>query len=111
VITAASGYSSAYDRVMWTLAVGEPSWKINTDGGWDFVPILIALVGLLILKVVFRIRLRWYVVTAIVLLAPLFRALGDVVGMPAAVGMALVVATVGITAARRSKPDEGRPNV
>jgi hypothetical protein len=84
-------------------AVGEPSWRINVDGGWDFVPLALAVGALLVLRIVFGVTLRWYVVAGVVLAAPLFRALGDRVGMPVAVGVALIVATVAVPAFRRSR--------
>jgi hypothetical protein len=96
---------------MGRLAFGEPSWRINVDGGWDVVPLVMAAAALLILKVVFRVTLRWYVVVAAFLLAPLFRAFADRIGMPIAVGLALLVATVVITGARRSRPADPSPDV
>jgi len=94
------------------LAVGEPSWRINTDGGWDVVPLLIASGALLVLKVIFAVRIRWYVALGAVLVAPLFRAFADRVGMPVAVGLALLVAAIAVPAARRSGgPGHPRPNV
>jgi hypothetical protein len=94
---------------MASLAVGEPSWSINADGGWDFVPIVIACATLLVLKVIFRVTLRWYVVAAVVLVAPLFRALADDVGMPPAIAMTLIFVAVAIFATRRSATP-GRPS-
>jgi hypothetical protein len=90
---------------MGRLAYGDPSWRINIDGGWDAVPLLLALGFLLVLKVVFRVRIRWYLALGVVLAAPLFRAFADRVGMPVAVGLALLILAVVVPAARRS----GRP--
>jgi hypothetical protein len=86
------------------LGYGEPSWVINLDGGWDLVPIVIAAVALLLLRVVFGVRLRWPVVLAVVLLAPLFRAWGDRIGMPLASALALVVAGGVVLATRGRRP-------
>lgn len=85
------------------IAVGDPSWRINVDGDWDFVPLALAVGALLVLRIVFGVTLRWYVVAGVVLAAPLFRALGDRVGMPVAVGIALIVAAVAVPAFRRSQ--------
>ncbi|HSL11399.1 MAG TPA: hypothetical protein VLA82_08815 [Actinomycetota bacterium] len=84
------------------LGYGDPSWRINADGGWDFVPLLLACGALLVLRIVFGVRIRWYLALAVVLAAPLFRAFGDRVGMPVAVGLALLVTAVAVPAARRS---------
>lgn len=94
------------------LAFGEPSWQINTDGGWDVVPVLIAAGALLVLKVLYGVRIHWHIAVGAVLLAPLFRAFADRVGMPVAVGLALLIATIAVPAARRSgRPGGPRPNV
>jgi hypothetical protein len=97
--------------MMW-LGFGEPSWRINTDGGWDVVPVLLAIGALLVLKVVFQVTIRWYVALVVVLVAPLFRAFADRVGMPVAVGLAMILLAVAVPAARRSgREDPPRPNV
>lgn len=94
------------------IAFGEPSWQINTDGGWDVVPLVMAAVALLVLRIVFKVPIRWYVAVGVVLVAPLFRAFADRVGMPVAVGLALIVMTIAVPAVRRSDPPgPPRPNV
>jgi hypothetical protein len=93
------------------LGYGEPSWVINLDGGWDLVPIVIAAVALLLLRVVFGVRLRWPVVLAVVLLAPLFRAWGDRIGMPLASALALAVAGGVVLATRGRRPGTPRSGV
>jgi hypothetical protein len=85
------------------LAYGDPSWRINVDGGWDFVPLILAAGALFVLKVVFGVTIRWYLAAAVVLAAPLFRAFADRIGMPVAVGLALVVTSVVLSAVRRSR--------
>ena len=95
-----------------SLGVGEPSWRINVDGGWDFVPVLLAIGALVVLKVLFGVTIRWYIAVGAILLAPLFRAFADRIGMPVAVGLALVIATIAVPAVRRSgRPGPPRPNV
>jgi hypothetical protein len=71
------------------VAFGEPSWQMNVDGRWDVVPLVIAAVALLLLRVVLRVRLTPIVVIGVVLAAPLFRALADRTGFPRAVAAAL----------------------
>ena len=93
---------------MGRLAYGDPSWQINVDGGWDFVPLVLAAGALFLLKAVFGVTIRWYVALAVVLIAPLFRAFADRIGMPVAVGLALAVTCVAVPAARRSSR-RGRP--
>lgn len=88
---------------MGRLAYGDPSWRINVDGGWDAVPLLLAMGALLVLKVVFGVRIRWYLALGVVLAAPLFRAFADRVGMPVAVALALLVMAVAAPTARRSR--------
>ena len=83
-------------------AVGEPSWRNNVDGGWDVVPLVIALGALLVLKLIFGVRIRWYLALGVILAAPLFRAFGDRVGMPVAAALALLVVAVAVPTARRS---------
>ena len=102
-----------YDRTMeLVIGLGEPSWRRLTDGGWDFVPVVIAVIALLLLRVVFRVRLRWPLVLAVVLVAPLYRAVADRVGMPLAVSVALILTAVVVYGVRRSKPPGSpRPNV
>ena len=94
------------------LAYGDPSWRINVDGGWDAVPLLIAIGAVLVLKVVFGVRIRRAVALAAVLVAPLFRAFADRIGMPVAVGIALLVMAVAVPAVRRSgRPGPPSPSV
>ena len=74
------------------IAFGEPSWQMNVDGRWDVVPLVIAAVALLLLRVVLRVRLTPIVVLGVVLAAPLFRALADRTGFTRTVAVALAFA-------------------
>ena len=70
------------------LGVGGPAQAFDSNGGWDFVPILIAALGLLLLRFGTRVRIT----PIVVLLAPLYRAAADAAGFPLMVLVTLVVA-------------------
>jgi hypothetical protein len=74
------------------LGVGGPAHAFDPNGGWDLLPVLIAIVGLLLLKVIFRVRITPIVVLVAVLLAPLYRAAADAAGFPRTVLITVVVA-------------------
>ena len=74
------------------LGVGGPAQAFDSNGGWDFVPILIAALGLLLLRFGTRVRITPIVVLVVVLLAPLYRAAADAAGFPLMVLVTLVVA-------------------
>ena len=76
------------------VAFGEPSWQMNVDGRWDVVPLVIAAVALLLLRVLLRVRLTPIVIVGTVLAAPLFRALADRAGFTGTVAAALAFAAV-----------------
>jgi hypothetical protein len=82
------------------VAFGEPSWQMNVDGRWDVVPLVIAAVALLLLRVVLRVRLTPIVIIGVVLAAPLFRALADRTGFPRAVAVALAFGAMAAIAIR-----------
>ena len=79
------------------LGVGGPAQAFDQNGGWDFVPILIAAAGLLLLRFGLRVRITPIVVLVTVLLGPLYRAAADAAGFPLMVLVTLVV--VGFVAA------------
>jgi hypothetical protein len=90
-------------------AIGEPLGARLGAGGWDFFPLLLAAVFLLVLRVVLGVRLRWQLVLAVVLLAPLVRAIGDRVGMPLTLAVVLAATWVVVLAARSARPPQPGP--
>jgi hypothetical protein len=74
---------------MMPVAFGEPSWQMNVEGRWDLVPLVIAAVALVLLRVVFRVRLTPAVILGTVLAAPLFRAVADHAGFTRTVAITL----------------------
>jgi hypothetical protein len=73
------------------LALGGPHQAFPA-GGWDFLPVFIAVAALVGLKVWLHVRITPVVVLVTVLAAPLYRAAADAVGFPLAVMITLVVA-------------------
>jgi len=93
------------------LGLGGPAQAFPA-GGWDFLPVVIAVVALVVLKVWVRVRITPIVVLVTVLVAPLYRAAADAMGFPLAVLISLVVA--GFFAASppaRRAPRPRPPNV
>lgn len=86
------------------LAVGDAVSPRAGGGGWDLVPVAIAVGALVVLRVLFRVHLRWPVVLGLFLVAPLFRAGADRIGMPVAVLLALLMTAVAVAAIRRGRP-------
>lgn len=86
------------------VAVGDAVSPRAAGGGWDLVPVAIAVGALLVLRVLFGVRPRWPVVLGIFLLAPLFRAGADRIGMPVAVLLALLTTAAAVAAIRRGRP-------
>jgi hypothetical protein len=79
------------------IAVGEPSLGLTTDGAhWDFGPLFLAVVGLIVIRLVLHVRIRWYVAVMAVLLAPLAIAFAGWVGPP----IAFATAAIALVAAR-----------
>jgi hypothetical protein len=91
-------------------AIGEPLGARLGAGGWDFFPLLLAAVFLLVLKVVLGVRLRWQLVLTVVLLAPLARAVGDRAGMAMTLSVVIVATAVVVLAARRGRPPQPGPS-
>jgi integral membrane sensor domain MASE1 len=89
------------------IALGEPSWRINVDGRWDFVPLAIAAIALVVLRVLFGVRIRPWIVLAVVLAAPLYAAVAGAVGYPLASAVTCaftLVAAVAVRRTRRARP-------
>lgn len=91
-------------------AIGEPLGARLGGGGWDFLPLLMAAVFLLILRVILGVRLRWQLILAVILLAPLVRAVGDRVGVLLTLAVVLAVTWVVVLAARRARPPHPGPS-
>jgi hypothetical protein len=92
------------------VAVGDAVSPRAGAGGWDLVPVAIAVGALIVLRVLFRVRLRWPVVLGLFLVAPLFRAGADRIGMPIAVLLALLTTAVAVAAIRRGGPRRFPPS-
>ncbi|HEY7401514.1 MAG TPA: hypothetical protein VH989_11550 [Actinomycetota bacterium] len=73
------------------VGVGGPVQAFPQHGGWDFVPLGIALLALVVLRLM-RYRITPVVALVTVLLAPLYRATADATGFPLTVLVTLVVA-------------------
>jgi hypothetical protein len=82
------------------LGLGGPPEAFDTSGGWDFVPVVIAIVALVLLKVLFYVRIGPVVALAVVLVAPLFRAVADAAGFSRTVTVTLLF--VALAAIQRS---------
>jgi hypothetical protein len=76
---------------------------INVDGRWDVVPIVIAIVGLILLKVLFRIRITPVLFVFVLLAAPLYRAAADAVGFTRGVSVTLMFLAIAALALRRNR--------
>ena len=74
------------------LGLGGPPQAFRTGGEWDFVPVVIAIVALVLLRVLFRVRIGPVTALAVVLAAPLFRAVADAAGFARTVIVTLVFA-------------------
>ncbi len=74
------------------LGLGGPPQAFDAGGEWDFVPVVIAVVALILLKVLFRVRIGPVVTIGVVLAAPLFRAVADAAGFARTVTVTLVFA-------------------
>jgi hypothetical protein len=91
------------------LALGEPSWERFTDGRFDAVPLLLAAVILVLMKLLLGVRMRWQVILGTVLAAPLLVGLSHHISYPLTV--ALLMLTVGVVSfvARHGGPPGGHP--
>ncbi|HEY7666864.1 MAG TPA: hypothetical protein VIE12_01940 [Actinomycetota bacterium] len=74
------------------LGLGGPPQAFEAGGEWDFVPVVIAIVALILLRVLFRMRIGPVTAIAVVLAAPLFRAVADAAGFARTVTVTLVFA-------------------
>ena len=84
------------------LGLGGPTQAFDASGEWDFVPVVIAIVALVLLKVLFRVRIGPVVVLAVILAAPLFRAVADAAGSTRTVTITLVFASPAAVAQRHA---------
>ena len=85
-----------------TLAVGEPSLGRAIGGGeFDATPLGLAVTVLLLIRVVFGIRVRWFVALAVVLAAPLLVAVSNKFSYP--MTLALVMAVGGAVSLARGR--------
>lgn len=87
------------------LAVGEPSLgRVTGDGELDATPLILAVAVLVLIKVVFGIRVRWYAALAVVLAAPLLVGLADEFSYPLTLALILAVGAIVSVASRRMDP-------
>lgn len=95
------------------LGLGGPPQAFDTSGQWDFVPIVIAIVALVLLKMLFRVRLTPVVILATVLIAPLYRAVADGTGFTPTIAVTLLFAGLASGAHRRAgrRPASPPPDV
>lgn len=85
------------------MALGGPIQAFEPGGGWDLVPLVIAVIALVLLRLLLRVRLTPVVVLVTVLAAPLFRAVADHAGFPRTVALTLGFAAVSAVAIRRPR--------
>jgi hypothetical protein len=85
------------------IAFGEPSWQMNVDGRWDLVPVVVAIVGLVLLRVLFAARITPLLVLVVLLAAPLYRAVADAVGFTRGVSVTLAFVAIAAVAVRRNR--------
>ena len=64
------------------LAFGEPALGRFAGGRFDFTPLIVAAGALLLLRIVFRFPMRWQLVLAGILAAPLLIALSHEISYP-----------------------------
>jgi hypothetical protein len=87
------------------LAVGEPSLgRVTGDGELDVTPLILAVTVLLLIKMVFRIRIRWYSALVVVLAAPLLVGLSNEFSYPLTLALVLAVGAIVSGARRRMDP-------
>jgi hypothetical protein len=89
------------------LGLGGPHQAFPAGGEWDLVPVVIAVVALILLKVLFRLRIGPVTALAAVLAAPLFRAVADAAGFARTVTVTLVFA---VLVAIPQRHPRGRPH-
>jgi hypothetical protein len=85
------------------LAYGDPSWGRFVDGRFDFTPVIVAAIGLFLLRALFRVRIGWPAGLGALLLAPLFVALAGHIGLLAATSSALIAASIVTISVRRTR--------
>ena len=84
------------------LAVGEPSLGRVTGGGeLDATPLILAATVLVLIKVVFGIRVRWYAALVVVLAAPLLVGISKEFSYPLTLALVLAVGAIVSVARRR----------
>jgi hypothetical protein len=64
------------------LAYGEPALGRFAGGRFDFTPLIVAAGALLLLRIVFRVRMRWQLVLASILAAPLLVVISHEISYP-----------------------------
>jgi hypothetical protein len=90
------------------LAVGEPSWGRFTDGRFDFTPLLVTAVALLLLKIFFGFRMRWQLILGTVLAAPLLVGLSGHISYPLTTASLLATGAV-VSFVTRRRGSSGWP--
>jgi len=87
------------------LAVGEPSLgRVTGEGELDATPLILAVTVLVLIKVVFGIRVRWYAALVVVLAAPLLVGLSKQLSYPLTMALFLAGGAIVSVARRRMDP-------
>ena len=92
------------------LAVGEPSLgRVTGEGELDPTPLILAMTVLVLIRVVFGIRVRWYAALVVVLAAPLLVGLSKEFSYPLTLALILSVGAVLSVARRKTDPPTDHP--
>lgn len=85
------------------LSTGVPAWP-NLRPGYNLLPVFMVLVGLLVARFFFQLRLTGPVIGAVVLGGTLTAWLADAIGVLPATGLGLLVLAVSCAVIRRHQP-------
>jgi hypothetical protein len=96
--------------MLMALAVGEPSLgRVTGEGELDATPLILAVTVLVLIRVVFGIRVRWYAALVVVLAAPLLVGLANEFSYPLTLALVLVVGAI-VSVARRGMDPPADPS-
>lgn len=91
---------------MGVIATGVPTWP-EIGPGFDFSPLLLVLVALVVAPLFFRVRLTWWSIGALAVGGTLTAWLGDSVGLLPAIAAGMLALAAGASVARRHHSGRG----
>lgn len=91
------------------LAYGEPSWIRFTDGRFDVMPVVAALVMLFVWRALFGARIRWQIALGTLLVGALFVDFGGGAPLLLAVVVALLTGPIVTRTGRPNRPSDQAP--